>query len=210
MVKCGDKMNISGKIVLSIMPIISATAIAFSILGMEESNMWWIAIITALIGVFGSVIVAIFQLKRDGKTIDATSRNVLDIKPKVDNISDDTKKIRDVVIESINPTLSHISEKGSKIDFIASEIEYQKRLHEQVSHDVDNRDIIVQSIDVLYEKNASLNKEVTTLKVQNNFLSRENNNLKNENQQLKSDILDYKRDKNCSFDKRNPSYDFNR
>ena len=132
----------------------------------------WISILIAVIGVIGVLATTLFQLKRDGKTIDKIDNRTEDISKAtftVNNISTSVDKANEM-LNSITPEIKTISHTTNKIDFIASEIEYQKRLNEKVSTDISNKDVIVETIKKLYEENARLNKSLQMEKA-NNLIS---------------------------------------
>ena len=127
------------------LPIVICTAAAYCILlgGNHMNIAEWIAIVGSLIGVAGALVINYFQLRRDGKTIDGISSN--------------TKKTYEVIFESITPLLSKIEERNSKIDSIAAEVEYQKRLKSDFSTSASGKEVLIAGIQTVFEENARLN-----------------------------------------------------
>ena len=71
------------------LPIVICTAAAYCILfgGNRMDTAEWIAIVVALIGVVGALMVNCYQLRRDGKTIEGIDSNTSEIHPTVKNIN---------------------------------------------------------------------------------------------------------------------------
>ena len=150
-----------------------SVVICFQNGGKDMGTAEWISILIAVIGVIGVLATTLFQLKRDGKTIDKIDNRTEDISKAtftVNNISTSVDKANEM-LNSITPEIKTISHTTNKIDFIASEIEYQKRLNEKVSTDISNKDVIVETIKKLYEENARLNKSLQMEKANNLILS---------------------------------------
>ena len=149
----------------------------------------WISIIVAIIGVVGVLIASLLQLKRDGKTIDKLDGRTEHIPA----IADNTKKSVEMLTERIAPQIDQVSTRNDKIDLIASEIEYQKRLNDRVSTGVDSRDVILESIKKLYMENAQLSTALQAEKEKNYTLSIEN-------EKLKASLSECEKDNGFDFD----------
>lgn len=157
----------------------------------EDSDMnmtQWIALIVALVTVAGTLIAAFWQLKRDGKTIDGISSDTSHMKPQIDQIGKNTERVKDIVIERIQPAMASIEHSGSKIDFIAGEIEYQKRLKKDLSPEFQNRDRILAEIQAVYAKNAALNQQNIDFQNRNLNLMRQNEQLRAQISQLQAEL----------------------
>lgn len=138
----------------------------------------WVTIVGSLIGVAGAIVINYFQLRRDGKTIDGISSNTSEIRPTVKNINNNTEKTNKVIFESITPLLSKIEERNSKIDSIAAEVEYQKRLKSDFSTSASGKEVLIAGIQTVFEENARLNlqhksdeEKIATLLLENSSLT---------------------------------------
>lgn len=172
-------------------PLLICILLAYGILygGINMNIAGWISIVVAIIGVVGALLASLLQLKRDGKTIDKLDGRA----EQLPAIAENAKKSVSVLAEQLKPQVDQISERNKKIDFIAGELEYQKRLNERVSSGVDSRDAILESIKKLYEENARLSAALQSEKEKNYALSIEN-------EKLKSSFAKYKKDSGFDFD----------
>ena len=147
-------------------------------------------ILAALITVIGKQFSQSKQFKRDGKTIDGISSDTSDMKSKMQRIDDNAGKSRDLLVESVNPALEKIKERNAKIDFIAGEMEYQKRMKSSLSESASGRDSVLASISVVYEENARLNEQYRRAQERIIHLSVENNQLQEKVTSLKKDLAE--------------------
>ena len=117
------------------------------------------------------------QLRRDGKSID----KIDDRSTYIPNIDDNTKKSKEILIESLKPNIEYLKNKSDMIDYIAKEVEYQQRVKNSVSGSISgNKDILLQGINSLYESNASLNQSLAEARAKCSVLEIENANLKSQ------------------------------
>ena len=171
------------------------SAVAVFWLALKENNMNtsdWLAIAVALIGVIGALIANLFQLKRDGKTITNVDRTTSETKPQIKNIAENTQKVRDVITEEIRPEVKQISSANSKLDYITSEIEYQKRIKSDVSSAVSDSAYLIAGINKVYEENARLSSLCASQKESIRVLTFENADLIQENSRLKNELETYR------------------
>ncbi len=143
------------------MPIIICLLAAYSVLFCahgEEKYMTvaeWVAIAVGLIGVVGTLIVALLQLKRDGKTIDSISSTTTGIDKDTAIVKVEVQTIS-TNVSSILPNINTLTASTSKLDFIAQEFEYQKRIKQEFSENAGGRDFLLAGISSIYEENARL------------------------------------------------------
>lgn len=158
------------------LPIVICTAAAYCILlgGNRMNIAEWIAIVGSLIGVAGALVINYFQLRRDGKTIDGISSN--------------TEKTYEVILKSITPLLSKIEERNSKIDSIAAEVEYQKRLKSDFSTSASGKEVLIAGIQTVFEENARLNLQHKSDEEKIAALSSENRSLTRQVKRLRAEL----------------------
>lgn len=148
-----------------------------------------VAIGVAILGLIGSVIIAIIQSKKQGDVTLDVKVDTSDMKPTVTNIREDTSKIRGEVVEKLVPNLQTISTMASKVDSIHSEVEYQKRLKSELSTGLSNKDYLVNGIEKLYERNGQLEKENRELRILLTDAQGQVERLRAENAELQSQII---------------------
>lgn len=172
------------------LPIVICTAAAYCILfgGNRMDTAEWITIVVALIGVVGALLVNYYQLRRDGKTIDGISSNTSEIHPTVKNINNNTEKTKEVILESIAPLLSKIEERNSKIDSIAAEVEYQKRLKSDFSTSASGKEVLIAGIQTVFEENARLNLQHKSDEEKIKALTSENRSLTRQVKRLRAEL----------------------
>ena len=112
----------------------------------------WVALGVGLISTSGVLLTALFQLKRDGKTIDQIHSNSSDIKVTAHAIDSNSTKSKDMLIE--------IEKRNAKIDSLASELDFQQRLKQGFSSGAGNQDMLVNGIKTIFEENAKLNQKL--------------------------------------------------
>lgn len=157
------KKNISS--VHPMMPAVIGCAIAFCVLALNEGGntmniAQWVAIAVAGFGVLGTLIVTFIQLKRDGKTIDqinATSNSI--------NLATTITKEKAEKIPDISAAVNSIVARNDKIDALAKEMEFQKRLKDEYSNGF-NRDHLMAGMSAVFEDNASLHAQLRESKKQ--------------------------------------------
>ena len=181
------------QITACLMPL-AFSAVAVFWLALKEDNMNvsdWLAIVVALIGVIGALIANLIQLKRDGKTITNIDSTTSEAKTQIKSIDENTKKVRDVIVEEIRPEVKQISSANSKLDYITGEIEYQRRIKSDVSSAVNDSAYLIAGINKVYEENARLSRECAAQKESIRVLTFENANLVKENSRLKNELEAY-------------------
>ena len=160
--------------IITFFPLSVGLVLSFLILWRNRTmgETGWIPILVAVTGVLGALIVAILQLKRDGKTIDSISGHTADMKPRVENIQTEAIDIRKKVSEKILPQLNDISKQdaelkglvegdiSSSLKVLTNEVEYQRRLKQELSPQLESRDRMVARIDLIFQENARLELEL--------------------------------------------------
>lgn len=174
-----------------LLPLWIGCIVSLIILGVDN-NMGTGAVISicvAIIGVIGSLIVAIFQLKRDGKTIDIINNNTKN----TENIYDNTKNTEKMLIGEIKPNIDTIIKNTDNISIIVDEVKYQNRIRNDISNTLNiDKDFFLQGVNTVFDNNAKLNKNISELnqkinklEQKNLLLVRENEFLKEKNKELK-------------------------
>lgn len=159
--------------------IVSAQMILFG--GIEMDTTGWISLAVAAIGVCGSVLLVLFQLKRDGKSIDRIDSCTSEMKPTVQNVEKIVEKTQDLVRDSIRPSLEAVQQQTEKITVIADGFREFKRLEGYFSNGLVRQDVLLSQIGAVFAENARLNERAQALEA-------ENRALKNENQELKDKL----------------------
>lgn len=114
-----------------------------------------IAITVALIGVVSGLWGQIIQFKKDGNTIKDVKVDTTEIRPKVQEVSENVKDIkRDITYRILN----HI-EKLDGVDELVDELHFQQRLKQDISKELLPQDNFVAELQRLYEKIATLEQE---------------------------------------------------
>ncbi len=162
--------------------LISALVIVSGGNGMDTTG--WISLTVAVIGVLGAIVVAVLQLKRDGKSIDRIDSATAEIKPSVQSIQKTTEKTQDILRDSITPSLTAIQQRTDRIDYIADGFKEFKRLEAYYSSGLVNREILLGQIGAVFTENTRLNETCKQLERDNQVLMDENRALKNKNQRL--------------------------
>lgn len=172
------------------LPILICTAATYCILlgGNYMNTTEWVTIVGSLIGVAGALVINYFQLRRDGKTIDGISSNTSEIHPTVKNINNNTEKTNKAIFESITPLLSKIEERNSKIDSIAAEVEYQKRLKSDFSTSASGKEVLIAGIQTVFEENARLNLQHKSDEEKIKALTSENRSLTRQVKRLRAEL----------------------
>ena len=187
-------------------PIILGTIGAFGILilsnttgavereaiGMDTASI--VAIVIALLSVAGGVWVQILQFKKDSSHIGEVKSDTSLIKPQIATIDENTKKIRDEVIETLVPDMrmitGSVSEVSGKVFDLVADLEYRKRLQAEVAGSI-NKDYLLSGIEQVYKENAQLSQMLQEQREQNQRLEWRNNQLENDNVQLKKTVRSY-------------------
>lgn len=158
---------------------ISAHMILFGGIKMDAKG--WISLAVAVIGVCGSVLLVLLQLKRDGKSIDRIDSCTSEMKPTVQNVEKIAEKTQDLVRDSIRPSLDAVQQQAEKITVIADGFREFKRLESYFSNGLVRQDVLLSQIGAIFTENARLNERAQAL-------AAENRALKNENQELKDKL----------------------
>lgn len=136
---------------------------------MDKSSL--IVAIIGLVGVALSILAAIIRdvlnsKKQSGAILDSTASiktDTVSVVPKVDNIDNNTQKVRDIVTERMLPSLI-ISEQNnksmlSKIDELYGDMKYHKELRKELIDNGKSKDYFIEGISALYQKNEILSAE---------------------------------------------------
>lgn len=150
-----------------------------------------VAIVVALIGVIGSVLVQWYQFKKDSNTIGEVKSDTGEMKPTVNAIDKNVNKITDNVVEKIVPTMDCLNrfseDSSSALKELVDNLHYQKRLMGETSFSID-RDYFMSGIEKLYEENARLSAETKRLTLENARLRSENHYLRAAAQHLDESV----------------------
>ena len=142
------------------------------------------SILAALIGAITTIIIAIIQAKKHGSLVVNVKDDTGAMRPKVDNIDENTKKIRDNVVEKIVPELNNFSKISEQINYIENDVRYRQRLQSDVSINLTNKDYLIGGIESVYERNGTLENENRILKRKLFDAQDEIERLKKKNQDL--------------------------
>lgn len=151
--------------VYPLIPAVIGCTVAFCVLTLEEGEntmgtAQWVAIAVAGFGVLGTLIVTFIQLKRDGKTIDQINTTSNSI-----NLATTVTKEKAEKIPEISAAVNSIVARNDKIDALAKEMEFQKRLKDEYSNGF-NRDHLMAEMNAVFENNASLHAQLRESKKQ--------------------------------------------
>ena len=174
-------------IIIGVTTSIEALIFASSALGGYEMNYNLVAlcsILAALIGAITTIIIAIIQAKKHGSLVVNVKDDTGAMRPKVDNIDENTKKIRDNVVEKIVPELNNFSKISEQINYIENDVRYRQRLQSDVSINLTNKDYLIGGIESVYERNGTLENENRILKRKLFDAQDEIERLKKKNQDL--------------------------
>lgn len=111
-----------------------------------------IAIFVALIGVAGGLWAQFVQFKRDSGKVGEVKSDTSEIKPDVKNINENVKKVRDEVVEKIVPNLGKLE----GITTLVDAYKVEQAIKEKQSPNLTHRDVLVGTIDLIYEENSKL------------------------------------------------------
>lgn len=157
----------------------------------------WVTLGVGLISVSGVLLTALFQLKRDGKTIDQIYSDSSDIKSTTHTIDSNSSKSKDMLVE--------IEKRNAKIDALASELEFQERLKQNFSNGAGNRDTLVNGIKSVFEENARLNQQFQEAQEQITTLSVDNIRLRTQHKQDQARIAQLEKACNQVYRPHKPS-----
>lgn len=149
-----------------------------------------IAVIIAVIGVGGLLLGVtvgnwsqVVLFKKDSNKIGEVKADTSVMKPKVFNIDDNVKKVRDKVVEKIAPGISNATKSSDKlltdVGKLVTELEFQKRLKSELSGVLATPDYLFEGINCIYEDNALLNQTIKEKERRIRELSKENRELSN-------------------------------
>lgn len=170
---------------------------------MESVNFWKeaIAIVVAILGLIAVIVGNIMTTKRDTKNaslqgeetrsaIKEVKVDTSDIKPKINNINENTKETNEIIARKLEPILTT---SVSKIDALHKDMERKEWLKSQTSVTLYDKDKFMGGIEKLYEENAKLTNENRDLRIQLvesqsrvKSLEAKNKDLQEENEMLKS------------------------
>ena len=160
-----------------------------------EAGLW--AVVLAIIGLIGSTWYQYAASKRDIKPLSGIQSHTSEMKPRIENIDDNTKKSRDILVKKIKPGINDIQRQQDsfgdqlkKIDYVVKEFEYQNRLKNEYSKEI-NKDILTAGINMVYEKNAMLEKTLHEKEQKIYDMTVKLQMLKSENQELQHQISEY-------------------
>lgn len=174
-------------IIIGVTTSIEALIFASSALGgygMNYNLAALCSILAALIGAITTIIIAIIQAKKHGSLVVNVKDDTGAMRPKVDNIDENTKKIRDNVVEKIVPELNNFSKISEQINYIENDVRYRQRLQSDVSINLTNKDYLIGGIESVYERNGTLENENRILKRKLFDAQDEIERLKKKNQDL--------------------------
>lgn len=134
-----------------------------------------VAIVVAIIGAATGIWAQVVQFKKDVSTIKDIKVDTTEIKPTVNNVDANVKKIRDEVVEKIVPDMGKL--KG--IDLLVDDYKYREKIRLEKSVNL-NKDIIKESIELIFEENARLTKALKEEQEANQMLRMENQRLRDE------------------------------
>jgi chromosome segregation ATPase len=165
----------------SIIGFIIAEIIVYTGGGSMSGNV--IGIIVAVIAVAGNLLALYFQFKKDSNKIGEVKADTSGMKPRVSNIDENVKKVRDEVVERLVPGLSNTTKSSDKllidVGKLVTELEFQKRLKSELSGALTTPDYLLEGINSIYEDNASLNQTIKEKDKRIRELSRENREIIN-------------------------------
>lgn len=163
-----------------------------------ETGLWAVAV--AVIGLVGSTWYQYIASKKDIKPLSGIQATTSEMKPRIENIDENTKKSRDVLIEDVKPEIFNIQRKQSdindqmkKIDYVVKEFEYQTRLKEKYSTGF-NKEVLTAGIDSIYERNAILERTLHEKEQTISEMTVSLRKLKEENEELHEQIIQYEMD----------------
>lgn len=113
-----------------------------------------IAITVALIGVASGLWMQVIQFKKDGNTIREVKNDTSEIKPRLQDTSENVKDIKRDITHGILGRM----EKLDGVDELVGELHYQQRLKKDVPKELLPQDALVTELGRLYEKIASLER----------------------------------------------------
>lgn len=114
-----------------------------------------ISMVTVFIGLFGVLFLFYLQLKRYGEIISDIKSYISEIKPKVDNIDENVKKVRDEIVEKIVPEMSRLE----GIDLLVEDYKYRQRMKSD-TFPLLSETQIRESIENVFEWNETLEREL--------------------------------------------------
>lgn len=156
-----------------------------------ENNIWWISIVVAIIGVIGSLIRTNIELKKDSKTTGIIKADTSEIKPKIANTEQDTRRIKEVIVEEIAPRFRGNNTFIDKIDIIASDVEFRKRLEDQtIRNGIDTQEVVA-SINAMETIIRNQENQIRDLRRENIELKSTNIEITKENEELQSKLDEY-------------------
>ena len=147
-----------------------------------------VAIVVAIIGAATGIWAQVVQFKKDVSTIKDIKVDTTEIKPTVNNVDANVKKIRDEVVEKIVPDMGKL--KG--IDLLVDDYKYREKIRLEKSVNL-NKDIIKESIELIFEENARLTKALKEEQEANQML-------RMENQRLRDEVRTYERELDRDID----------
>ncbi|MBQ9229224.1 MAG: hypothetical protein IJ168_10405 [Eubacterium sp.] len=166
-----------------------------------------VSLIVAIIGVIGVILADVIRSSKQGKAIDDKVNSVKGdtgtMAPKIDNINDNSRKVRDVLLERLLPTIE--SEKhgntimSSQLQELYDDMKYHKELKKELIDNGKSKDYFIDGINVLYQQNELLSAENRDLRCDIAekretiaALELKIENLQTENRDLKARIAAYK------------------
>jgi len=143
-----------------------------------------IALTVAIIGVAGNLFVLFLQFRKDSNKIGDVKTDTSEIKPRVLDTNEHIKKVRDVVVERLTPKVENADNTGNKlldgVGKLVSELEFQKRLKNELSGSIPTPDYLVGGIHSIYEENVSLQQIIKERESRIRTLTQENKILSNQ------------------------------
>lgn len=150
-----------------------------------------VAIAVSLIGLIGSVIALIIATVKDSSKVSSVKEDTVIINPNVETIKNDVVKVKDKVVEKLVPVMQS-SEKtansiNKKVDELYDEMNYHKRLQQELSGNIKQKDYFVDGIEQLYLANGQLAGENKHLRAQLQIAQEQYDNLNSKLNELKTE-----------------------
>lgn len=132
-----------------------------------------VALVVALIGVAGSIFVAVYTFKKDSHAISNVKSDTSEMKPLINNMHEIVKKDHDLILGTIKEKISYISNSVNLINELHNEMKIQRRIKDSVSIKLESPDYLIGGITKLYEENMALTQRVKELTLENDELKHE-------------------------------------
>ncbi len=142
---------------------------------MESLSKW--TIIVSLLGIFMTGIVGLAQIFRDSSTLKSTKNDTGEIRPNVERIEKTTAKAKDILSETVIPSMAKINENAVKIDSIATSVAHFQWLMENSKTNTLRPEEMLAQISNVYEQKSKLEAKCEVLMIENKRLQERNEKL---------------------------------